>query len=469
MNTKINKCIVNQYAGGFFLFLMAVLLSASCNAKNSCKTNQKWGRLSLPVTRYTGKVGWLHPRDTTVVTLRWPGNRARKYQIVLSDVFNAKTVSLTLGSIVDHDVHTLSISERAMVKALKTLGFTDSTGYDLLFKVVGTNKKDVLSGHISLKSATMVCNPVYSSAWPDPSWMRDGNGRFYVVSGSGILSTADFKKWTYQGQMLSASPSWLPGGAVWAGELDNVKGKYYLYYAGSNNVGDGWKTGIGVATADRITGPYRDHDELVNARKANVMNSIDPCFYNDGRHKYIFWGSAFGIWAYELTDDGLSIKPGTGIHQITVDTYDYNHSLLEGTMIHKHGEYYYLFASIGATSLNNGKSTYAMVVVRSKNILGPYVDKKGRSILKGTNYEIINQGNSRFSGPGHNSEIITDDDGNDWVLYHAYDLNRSSPVRTLMLSQVKWVDGWPVIHNGTPPAITETPYFKTARPAPVIK
>ncbi|WP_460198455.1 hypothetical protein, partial [Segatella asaccharophila] len=98
MNTKINKCIVNQYAGGFFLFLMAVLLSASCNAKNSCKTNQKWGRLSLPVTRYTGKVGWLHPRDTTVVTLRWPGNRARKYQIVLSDVFNAKTVSLTLGS-----------------------------------------------------------------------------------------------------------------------------------------------------------------------------------------------------------------------------------------------------------------------------------------------------------------------------------------------------------------------------------
>jgi arabinan endo-1,5-alpha-L-arabinosidase len=110
-----------------------------------------------------------------------------------------------------------------------------------------------------------------------------------------------------------------------------------------------------------------------------------------------------------------------------------------------------------------------MVVVRSKNILGPYVDKKGRSILKGTNYEIINQGNSRFSGPGHNSEIITDDDGNDWVLYHAYDLNRSSPVRSLILSQVKWVGGWPVIHNGTPPAITETPYFKSAYRAPMTK
>ena len=465
----MKNIIFNKDIRGLFFSILFMLSFVSCNTEEAYKQYLKADNLAMPTTSYTGKIGWLHPQDTTAVTLGWSGSKSHTYQIILSDTLNAKTVSLADSSVVNYDVHTLYVSEKKLVEILKTLSFTDSTNYYVKLKIIDTNAKDTLSGNISLTSATMVSNPIYSSAWPDPSWMRDDNGKFYVISGSGLMSTTDFKNWTYKGQMLSGSPSWLSGGAIWAGELDKVNNKYYIYYAGSNSQGDGWRTGIGVATADTITGPYTDQGELVNARQANVMNSIDPCFYDDGQHKYIFWGSAFGIWAYELSDDGLSIKSGTKIHQITIDTYDYNRSFLEGTMIHKHGDYYYLFGSIGSTSLSNGKSTYEMVVVRSQNILGPYVDKEGKSILDGTNYEVINQSNSRFAGPGHNSEIITDDDGNDWVLYHAYDLESSSPVRSLMLSRVRWVDGWPVINDGTPPAITETPYFKTAYQAPITK
>ena len=47
---------------------------------------------------------------------------------------------------------------------------------------------------------------------------------------------------------------------------------------------------------------------------------------------------------------------------------------------YKRGEYYYLFASIG-TCCNGATSTYQTVVGRSKNVLGPYLDKTGRDML----------------------------------------------------------------------------------------
>ena len=34
--------------------------------------------------------------------------------------------------------------------------------------------------------------------------------------------------------------------------------------------------------------------------------------------------------------------------------------------------------------------------------------------------EVVLQGNNLFAGTGHNSEIITDDEGNDWFFYHAW-------------------------------------------------
>ena len=65
-----------------------------------------------------------------------------------------------------------------------------------------------------------------------------------------------------------------------------------------------------------------------------------------------------------------------------------------------------------------------------------------------------------FSGAGQNTKIITDDVGNDWILYHA--IERKNPWlrpnfirRPLMLSQVEWESGWPVIkyiYNSANPA-----------------
>lgn len=106
----------------------------------------------------------------------------------------------------------------------------------------------------------------------------------------------------------------------------------------------------------------------------------------------------------------------------------------EGTNIYKRGEYYYLFASIG-TCCNGATSTYQTVVGRSKNVLGPYLDKTGRDMLY--DYcEIIMSGNETWAGPGHNSILIQDDVGTDWIIYHGYKKKEAENGRYVLMDKL---------------------------------
>lgn len=77
----------------------------------------------------------------------------------------------------------------------------------------------------------------------------------------------------------------------------------------------------------------------------------------DNGKKYLFWGSFRGIYGIELSGDGLSVRDGAKKKQVAGTAY-------EGTYIHKRGDYYYLFASIGSCC-EGLKSTYTTVVGRS--------------------------------------------------------------------------------------------------------
>ncbi len=74
---------------------------------------------------------------------------------------------------------------------------------------------------------------------------------------------------------------------------------------------------------------------------------------------------------------------------------------------------------------------------------------------------------TKFVGTGHCSEIITDDNGTDWIMYHAIPLNEKTYAgnwyRALMLDKITWgSDGWPMIGNNGQPTGTEQsgPVFK---------
>jgi arabinan endo-1,5-alpha-L-arabinosidase len=66
--------------------------------------------------------------------------------------------------------------------------------------------------------------------------------------------------------------------------------------------------------------------------------------------------------------------------------------------------------------------------------------------------------NDRFVGTGHNSEIVKDDAGNNWIFYHAVD--KTNPrVRVLMLDEVQWQNVWPYVDGNSPSSVKNVPVF----------
>ena len=296
-------------------------------------------------------------------------------------------------------------------------------------------------------------NPVINYSLPDPSVIRGEDGYFYLYATENIRNlpihrSKNLVDWEYVGTAFTndTRPNFEPKGGLWAPDINKIGDKYVLYYSMSVWGGE-WTCGIGCATADKPEGPFKDHGKMFRSNEINVQNSIDPFYMEDGGKKYLFWGSFRGIYGIELSDDGLSIKKGAKLRQVAGTAY-------EGTYIHKKDGYYYFFASIG-TCCEGLKSTYTTVVGRSKKLFGPYVDKSGKKMLD-NHHEVLIHKNDAFVGTGHNSEIVTDKAGNDWMFYHAVS-TKNPGGRVLMMDKVNWKDGWPSVTGNSPLIEAERP------------
>jgi len=256
--------------------------------------------------------------------------------------------------------------------------------------------------------------------------------------------------WSFIGTAFTdqTRPSFVPKGGIWAPDINYIEGKYVLYYSMSVWGGE-WTCGIGAAVSDKPEGPFTDRGKLFTSREIEVQNSIDPFFIEDDGRKYLFWGSFNGIFAIELTDNGLFIKPDAEKRPVAGTAY-------EGTYIMKRDGFYYLFASTG-TCCEGIKSTYTTVAGRSDKLFGPYLNRSGES-MSNNRHEILIHGNDRFAGTGHNSEIVSDKNGRTWILYHAVD--KSNPKgRVLLLDEVLWHNGWPYVKGVIPGISNKRPDF----------
>ncbi|MGM9827537.1 MAG: family 43 glycosylhydrolase [Muribaculaceae bacterium] len=286
-------------------------------------------------------------------------------------------------------------------------------------------------------------NPVFKTFdTADPSVMRDENGRFqcFCTGGWGRESD-DMVNWRDAYGKMYPVPTWNGDCALWAPDGTRVGNKFVYYYSLAI-WGQEWVSAIGRGVSDSGATPFTDLGCLFTSNSIGVKNSIDQClFVDDDGRCYLFWGSFNGIYAIELTEDGLYLKPGAQKVKVAGNAF-------EGTMIHKHDGYYYLIASTG-TCCEGLKSSYTTVVGRSNNVFGPYTDRAGGNMTD--NYcHFLLSANRYFNGTGHNSEIITDDAGQDWIYYHAFEKSDIDAGRTLYMDRVEWIDGWPVINNGFP-------------------
>lgn len=298
-------------------------------------------------------------------------------------------------------------------------------------------------------------NPVINYSLPDPTIIKGDDGYFYLYATEDIRNvpihrSKNLLDWKLIGTAFTDStrPNFEPNGGIWAPDINKIGNRYVLYYSMSVWGGE-WTCGIGVATADKPEGPFTDQGMLFRSNGIGVQNSIDPFYIEEGDKKYLFWGSFRGIYGIELSDDGLSVKKGSEKKQIAGTAY-------EGTYIHKRGNYYYLFASVG-TCCEGLKSTYTTVVGRSDRLFGPYMNRTGETMMN-NHHEVLIHKNDAFVGAGHNSEIVNDAKGNDWFFYHAVSTKHPEG-RVLMMDRIDWVDGWPSVKGSSPSVEAEKPEF----------
>lgn len=337
--------------------------------------------------------------------------------------------------------------------------------YLLPLQLVGTGNDNVMYDDAIhyMVIARSYNNPVIDQSAADPTVIFANDGYFYLYATGGnvpVYRSKDLVEWKYIGSAFTAQtrPNWEPmkGRAIWAPEIRFIKGQYVLYYSWAI-WGQQDECHIGVATADSPEGPFTDHGCLINGKEIGVRNSIDQFYIEEDGKKYMFWGSFNGIYVTELTEDGLAVKRNMDGNPLLLKKVC--GSKFEATCIYKKGNYYYLFASVGSCC-DGLNSTYRTVVGRSKDLLGPYLDDKGGDMLQ-NNFKLVVNKNNVWVGPGHNSILIKDDEGTEWMLYHSYRVDNITKGRIVLLDRLQWDDkGWPYI-KGIEPSISDlVPVFK---------
>ena len=272
-------------------------------------------------------------------------------------------------------------------------------------------------------------NPVLYADYSDPDVVRVGSdyyltsSSFNAAPGLPILHSKDLVNWTIIGHALPVQlprdryNQVQPGNGVWAPALRFHNQKFYLYYPDPD-------LGIFVTTAANPAGPW---SEPVCVKAAKGW--IDPCpFWDEDGHAYLvhaFAGSRAGIKSVihvsEMAPDGLSLL---GEDKLVFDGHK-DHPTIEGPKFYKRHGYYYIFAPGG------GVTQGWQVVLRSKNVFGPYADKV-----------VLAQGQTPINGPHQGAWVDTPDGKQDWFLHFQ---DQGAYGRVVHLQPMTWKNDWPLI------------------------
>ena len=270
-------------------------------------------------------------------------------------------------------------------------------------------------------------NPVIHADYSDPDAIRVGNNFYMIASsfhaapGLPILQSTDLVNWSLIGHALQKQPPFTVfdkvqhGNGVWAPSIRYHNNEFFIYYPDPD-------FGIYLTKAKNILGPWST-PLLVEAGKG----LIDPCpLWDDDGKTYLvhaYAGSRAGfksiIVVKEMNKAGDSI---TGKPVV----YDGNSidPTIEGPKFYKRNGYYYIFAPAG------GVSTGWQLVLRSKNVYGPYERKV-----------VMDQGKSPVNGP-HQGAWVNTVNGEDWFLHFQ---DKQAYGRIVHLQPMQWKNDWPVI------------------------
>jgi arabinoxylan arabinofuranohydrolase len=209
-----------------------------------------------------------------------------------------------------------------------------------------------------------------------------------------LYSSTDMVNWTDRGIIGGVKDpnktfKWADGYNAWAPQVIPRNGKFYLY----GPFPKGGHMVIGVAVADKPTGPFVDAIGAPLINNPNSTYDIDPTvFIDDDGQAYLYWGHQPPVFYVKLNQDMISYS-GSIVQLTKPQTYE------EGPWFYKRNSQYYLaFAStccpegIGyaMSSSPTGPWTYKGSIMdgnaaSSGNHPG-IIDFKGTSYVFGFNY-----------------------------------------------------------------------------------
>jgi arabinan endo-1,5-alpha-L-arabinosidase len=322
----------------------------------------------------------------------------------------------------------------------------------------------------------------------DPALVVAEDGTWYVFS-TGLVnrenggtiqiwSSADAgTTWSYRGTVWDEIPAWidehfadgeLPGN-LWAPEVYEHDGTYYLYYSASRFGTDMSVTALATnSTLDPADPDYAWVDQgpvisspVTGLPDGKVFNAIDAGIVEDSDGTpYLAIGSFwYGIFLVPI--EWPSGKPVDGWQQRTVHLADrmLPGNPIEAPYIVARDGFFYLFVSFGHCC-RGADSTYQVAVGRADSVTGPYLDAEGRDLADGGG-TIVLDAHGAVVGPGGQSVF------GDYLAFHYYDAsNTAIPYfPTLGLQKLTWVDGWPVADQTVElPAFATPPADATAAP-----
>lgn len=308
------------------------------------------------------------------------------------------------------------------------------------------------------QSSSHYSNPL-AVAFGDPYVLPDTGGRYYMYgtgggakNGFAAYSSGDMVNWKYEGQVYMADgPNAWGIHSFWAPEVYRSKGKYYMFYSAQ------WKVNpanelenfrIGVAVADKPTGPFTDVSDkplfdpgypIIDANVFVDDNGKAYLYYSRCCYKHAVqsevaaWAKQQGLykeieesWVYgiELKPDFsgtigkpvLLLRPPAGMkdkqaewESRSVTSKEVNRRWTEGSVTFKHTNRYYIMYSANHFAGEN----YAVGYATSKSPLGPFVKAANNPVLEKNTTK-----GGQVTGTGHNSIAYSPDGKEMFCVYH---------------------------------------------------
>ncbi len=272
-------------------------------------------------------------------------------------------------------------------------------------------------------------NPVLHADYSDPD-VCAVDGHYYMTASSfnctpglPILHSEDLVNWEIINYAIKnvepldffSKPQ--HGKGVWAPSIRYHNGEFYIYWGDPD-------FGIFMVKTKDIYGEW-DKPVLVKAGKGMIDSC--PLWDDDGKvylaHAWAGSRAKFNsvITVCEMNSEGTAIVSNP---VLAFDGNDGTNHTIEGAKFYKHNGYYYIFAPAG------GVATGWQLVLRSKNVFGPYESKI-----------VMSQGKTDINGP-HQGAWVDTPSGEAWFLHFQ---DKGAYGRVLHLNPMEWKSDWPVI------------------------